>query len=313
MLEPGVRKIAAAATKLIRAEVRNEAAARRDRLIALGASEDIVRGLVRLYELDGVFGIAALAARRKVDELALTRAYTRLGEALGLDWAQQQVARFVPADQWERLLTAGLARDFEQLRIDFLVARRGEDPDDARRATGSSAARRASTSSASLIDARADRRPCQRADAGADRQPGADPARALDVRIAVLVPAPDYPEPWDWAYDVEADGADRARAATVEPVAVDRRRRPVAASTWSCRWSPGAITCDYARLARACSTGSKRERLPVVNPPALLRWNSDKAYLAELGDRASRPSRRSPSKRAATRQPRRSAAALRQR
>ena len=56
----------------------------------------------------------------------MTRAYTRLGEALSLDWAQQQVARFVPADQWERLLTAGLARDFEQLRIDFLSRSRGE-------------------------------------------------------------------------------------------------------------------------------------------------------------------------------------------
>ena len=55
LLEPGVRKISAAATKLIRSEVRNEAAARRDQLIALGASEEIVRGLVRLYELDGVF------------------------------------------------------------------------------------------------------------------------------------------------------------------------------------------------------------------------------------------------------------------
>jgi glutamate dehydrogenase len=130
MLEPGVRKISAAAAKLIRAEVRNEAAARRDRLLALGASEEIVRGLVRLYELDGVFGIAALAARHKLDELAVTRAYTRLGEALGLDWAQQQVARFVPADQWERLLTAGLARDFEQLRIDFLSRCRSEDLDD---------------------------------------------------------------------------------------------------------------------------------------------------------------------------------------
>jgi glutamate dehydrogenase len=131
LLEPGVRKVSAAATKLIRAEVRNEAAARRDRLIALGASEDIVRGLVRLYELDGVFAIAALAAKRGVDELAVTRAYTRLGEALGLDWAQQQVARFVPADQWERLLTAGLTRDFEQLRIDFLSRLRGPEPDDA--------------------------------------------------------------------------------------------------------------------------------------------------------------------------------------
>lgn len=131
LLEEGVRKISAAAAKLIRAEVRNEAAARRDRLIALGASEEIVRGLVRLYELDGVFGIAALAARRKMDELALTRAYTRLGEALGLDWAQQQVARFVPRDQWERLLIAGLARDYEQLRIEFLARTTGKDPDEA--------------------------------------------------------------------------------------------------------------------------------------------------------------------------------------
>ena len=129
LLEPGVRKIAAAATKLIRAEVRNEAAARRDHLIALGASEEIVRGLVRLYELDGVFGLAALAARERLDELALTKAYTRLGEVLGLDWAQQQIARFTPTDQWERLLTAGLARDFEQLRIDFLARASGDNPE----------------------------------------------------------------------------------------------------------------------------------------------------------------------------------------
>ena len=47
LLEPGVRKIATAATKLIRSEVRNEAATRRDRLIGLGASEEIVRFLGR--------------------------------------------------------------------------------------------------------------------------------------------------------------------------------------------------------------------------------------------------------------------------
>ena len=129
MLEPGVRKISSAAAKLIRSEVRNEAEARRERLISLGASEDIVRGLVRLFELDGIFGLAALAGRKKIEELALARAYTKLGEALGIDWAQQQLARYVPADQWERLLTAGLARDFEQLRIDFLSRFRGKDPD----------------------------------------------------------------------------------------------------------------------------------------------------------------------------------------
>jgi glutamate dehydrogenase len=131
MLEPGVRKIGAAATRLIRSEVRNAAADRREHLLSLGASDDIVRGLVRLYELDGVFGIAALAARRKFDEVALTRGYTKLGEALGLDWAQQQVARFVPSTQWERLLNAGLARDFEQLRIEFLSRVRTRSPDEA--------------------------------------------------------------------------------------------------------------------------------------------------------------------------------------
>ena len=47
-----------------------------------------------------------------------------------LEQAQQQVARYTPADNWERLLAAGLIRDFEQLRIDFLARIRGEDPDE---------------------------------------------------------------------------------------------------------------------------------------------------------------------------------------
>jgi glutamate dehydrogenase len=122
-----VKKVSAAATRLIRSEVRNEAAARREHLIGLGTDEAIVDGLVRLFELDGVFGIAALAARKQADELELTRAYTTLGEALDIDWAQQQIARFIPGDPWERLLIAGLERDFEQLRLDFLGRLR--DPD----------------------------------------------------------------------------------------------------------------------------------------------------------------------------------------
>jgi len=129
LFEPGLKKISGAATRLIRAEVRNEAAARRERLLALGAGEEVIRDLVRLFELDGAFGLAALAARRDFDELALARGYTMLGEVLGLDWAQQQVARFTPANNWERLLTAGLSRDFEQLRIDFLSRGRGKDPE----------------------------------------------------------------------------------------------------------------------------------------------------------------------------------------
>ena len=126
-LGPGVKQVAAAAARLIKSEIRNEAAARREHLIGLGTDKVIVDGLVRLFEVDNAFGIAALAAKKHIDVLEITKAYVVLGEALGLDWAQQQIARFVPADPWERLLIAGLERDFEQLRIDFLGRLR--DPD----------------------------------------------------------------------------------------------------------------------------------------------------------------------------------------
>lgn len=131
MLEPGLGKVNVASRRLIREEVRRQAQSRSEALEALGASGEITRGLVKLYELDGVFGITALAARKEVDELALTKAYVRLGEVLGIDWAQSQAIRLRPTDQWERLLVAGLARDFEQLRLDWLSRTRGDDPEGA--------------------------------------------------------------------------------------------------------------------------------------------------------------------------------------
>ncbi len=139
-----------------------------------------------------MFGIAALGARRRLDELRLTRAYTRLGEVLGIDWAQQQVARYVPTDNWERLLAAGLIRDFEQLRIDFLSRTRSEDPDESverwvERNPERIAQFRALVERAKLAGYGL------RADAGPDRQPGSNPAFPL-VRAAILIPAPDYPE-----------------------------------------------------------------------------------------------------------------------
>jgi glutamate dehydrogenase len=69
-----------------------------------------------------------LGQKQKTDEVQLTRAYTKLGEALGLDWAQHAANNFQARDQWERLLTAGLARDFEQLRLEFLERRKSDDP-----------------------------------------------------------------------------------------------------------------------------------------------------------------------------------------
>ena len=121
LLEPGFERLSAATEKLLRAEARAQATGHRQRLNALGAPHALVERIVRLFELDGVIGIAGLAQTNGSDEIALAESYTRLGETLGLDWAQSAAARFAPADGWERLLTAGLARDFEQLRLDFLA------------------------------------------------------------------------------------------------------------------------------------------------------------------------------------------------
>ena len=94
-------------------------------LSAIGAPADLVARVVRVFELDGAVGLADLGERERIDVFALTRAFTRLGQALGLDWAQASAARLSPSDPWERLLIAGLARDFQQLRLDFLGRGRG--------------------------------------------------------------------------------------------------------------------------------------------------------------------------------------------
>ena len=124
----GVRRLDAAAEGLLRQEAVAQADTLRARLAATGAPDDLVRRIVRLNELDGAVGTAALARRLGVDEITATHAYVRLGEALGLDWAKAAATRFVSADPWERLLTAGLARDFEQLRLDFVGHAGGRDP-----------------------------------------------------------------------------------------------------------------------------------------------------------------------------------------
>jgi len=127
-LAAGVVRLESRLESLLKQEARAGAAALRTRLGADGAPEAIVAGIVRLYELDGAIGTASLAARIHADEVAVTQAYVRLGEALGLDWAKGAALRFNSSDPWERLLTAGLVRDFEQLRLEFLARANGGDP-----------------------------------------------------------------------------------------------------------------------------------------------------------------------------------------
>jgi len=99
-------------------------------------------------------------------------------------------------------------------------------------------------------------------------------------RVAILVPAADYHEKWQPAF------ARKAAALTAAGLIVEQR-------VWT---DPGDLTGHdlvlplfawgyqrdvagwYALLDRL-----EGEGLPVVNPVPVLRWNSDKAYLAELG------------------------------
>lgn len=99
------------------------------------------------------------------------------------------------------------------------------------------------------------------------------------MRFAFLVPDPDYPEEWEWAFDAEA-GALRVRGHSVDPVPWtgegDLKGYDLVLPLVV--WGYHLQYADWLRfLARV-----EPEQLPVVNPPRLLRWNSDKAYLKEL-------------------------------
>jgi glutathione synthase/RimK-type ligase-like ATP-grasp enzyme len=101
------------------------------------------------------------------------------------------------------------------------------------------------------------------------------------ARIAVLVPDPDYPEPWRWSYDPQAEALTGA-GATVE--SVEWTKDPdLAGYDLVLPLVAWGYHLDYPRWL-ALLDRAEAERWTMVNPPALLRWNGDKAYLAELAD-----------------------------
>jgi len=100
------------------------------------------------------------------------------------------------------------------------------------------------------------------------------------MRAVILVPEPDFPEEWDWAYEVEAAVLLRAGFS-------------VEAREWT---APGDLA-GFDLVTPLVAWGYhldpprwhalldllERESIPTQNPVPLLRWNSDKRYLAELG------------------------------
>ena len=99
------------------------------------------------------------------------------------------------------------------------------------------------------------------------------------MRVAFLVPEPNFHEAWDWAFDREA--------AALVAAGLEVEARP---------WTecgdvsgfdlilPLLVWGYHLRFGEwhALLDRFESERLAVVNPVALLRWNSDKNYLAEL-------------------------------
>jgi len=127
-LQPGIAALDRQLDDLLLDEARGSSARIEAVLAAAGAPADLARETARLFEQDGAVGLADLGERLGLDEAVLTRAFTRLGQELGLDWAQGTTSRMASSDPWERLLLAGLARDFEQLRLDYLARNAAADP-----------------------------------------------------------------------------------------------------------------------------------------------------------------------------------------
>ncbi len=119
-LQPGVASLIEARGDLISQETRERAESLHMHFIEHGAPLQIAQDVANLYDMDGSVGLANLALRTGIDPQRLTQAFTDIGGRLGLDWAQGTAAYMSPSDIWERLLVSGLARDFQQMRLEFL-------------------------------------------------------------------------------------------------------------------------------------------------------------------------------------------------
>jgi glutathione synthase/RimK-type ligase-like ATP-grasp enzyme len=102
------------------------------------------------------------------------------------------------------------------------------------------------------------------------------------MRFAMLVPDPDYPEPWDWAFDAQADALRRNGAIVhaipwTDPDDLLEYDLVLPLVAWGYHYRYG----PWLRLLNRFDA----EGLPVVNPTSLLWWNSDKTYLTHLAEK----------------------------
>jgi glutamate dehydrogenase len=124
-------RIEARLDRLLRPEPRAQVEAVKARLAALATPPRLAARIATFHALSGAVGIAALSTDLSLDEMKVATAYSKLGEALGLDWARGAAASIRSQDQWERLLLAGVIRGFETMRLELLrrIVPSGGDPE----------------------------------------------------------------------------------------------------------------------------------------------------------------------------------------
>ncbi|HSG32997.1 MAG TPA: NAD-glutamate dehydrogenase domain-containing protein, partial [Sphingomonadaceae bacterium] len=119
-LSPVIEELATCKEELLAKEARTHSARLKDEFRKAGVPAKEAEMAAHLFDMDGSVGLARLAVDTRIPVNSITAAFTNLGERLGLDWAQGCAATMNPSDPWERLLVAGLARDFQQMRFDLL-------------------------------------------------------------------------------------------------------------------------------------------------------------------------------------------------
>ncbi|MFM5948169.1 MAG: NAD-glutamate dehydrogenase [Novosphingobium sp.] len=128
-LQGSVSELSRDTEALLSGEIRAQSGRMRAQLAEAGVPAEEAALIAKLQDMDGAIGIARLARESGSPARAITSAFADLGARMGLDWAQQTAARMSPSDPWERLLVNGLARDFQQMRLDFLRRKMGKKGD----------------------------------------------------------------------------------------------------------------------------------------------------------------------------------------
>ena len=144
-LDKGVTALIAGREELLTDQPRALSKALQSSFVAHGAPAALAAKVANMFDFDGAVGLAQAALATGIDAKRLTHAFTDIGTLLGLDWAQGTAAHMSPSDVWERVLVSGLARDFQQMRIEFLrrLMRRKGGKDDPRGAVSEWAANNA--------------------------------------------------------------------------------------------------------------------------------------------------------------------------